>query len=464
MIRLRRKLALSGAALMAAVRALLQLLTSQVAPVPGDRSSVDPRPRSERGNVRRWLFRGAAFLVLAALGGFLFAASGIMPIKASSGHWPITVWLLDFAMRRSVVTHSLGIEPPPLDDRALVLKGAGHYEIGCRPCHGSPDLHQLPRIAQSMTPQPPNLTREIPKWDSKELFYIVKHGVKFTGMPAWPAQKRDDEVWAMVAFLLTMPMLTADDYERLTRSGDLPPGPNVPMHDLLGPQQAPLAVRESCGRCHGADGGGRGLGAFPKLAGQKPEYFVASMRAYASGRRSSGIMEPIAVGLSQGATAELARYYASLESKTTDKKRQGTDTKSVDPSAKPLLNTVEPSKSRDPKSTTLSMSTQHERDLTSTAEKPGSPIERGRVIAMRGIPGQRVPACNDCHGPSDFPRNPNYPNLAGQFADYLVLQLTLFKKHARGGTAYAHLMRPVAAGLTAEQMRDVSLFYESLPN
>jgi cytochrome c553 len=54
------------------------------------------------------------------------------------------------------------------------------------------------------------------------------------------------------------------------------------------------------------------------------------------------------------------------------------------------------------------------------------------------------------------------PVLAGQYAAYLVLQLTLFKKEARGGSAYAHLMDPVAAGITPQQMRDVALFYESL--
>jgi cytochrome c553 len=53
--------------------------------------------------------------------------------------------------------------------------------------------------------------------------------------------------------------------------------------------------------------------------------------------------------------------------------------------------------------------------------------------------------------------------LAGQYADYLVGQLALFKQAHRGGSAYAHLMRPVASRLTLQQMRDVALYYESLP-
>jgi cytochrome c553 len=89
-------------------------------------------------------------------------------------------------------------------------------------------------------------------------------------------------------------------------------------------------------------------------------------------------------------------------------------------------------------------------------------IERGKAIASRGIPSQRVPSCVDCHGPGAPRRNPLYPELAGQYADYLVLQLRLFKQEHRGGTAYAHLMRPVATRLTLEQMHDVALYYASL--
>ncbi len=91
-------------------------------------------------------------------------------------------------------------------------------------------------------------------------------------------------------------------------------------------------------------------------------------------------------------------------------------------------------------------------------------IARGKQIAGHGIPSQRVPICAECHGPGPDPRNPNYPELAGQYAEYLVLQLTLFKNQQRGGTANAHLMRRVAHGLTAEQMRDVASYYESLPS
>jgi cytochrome c553 len=95
-------------------------------------------------------------------------------------------------------------------------------------------------------------------------------------------------------------------------------------------------------------------------------------------------------------------------------------------------------------------------------KQPKSGIERGRAIALEGIPDQKVPPCAECHGPGAIRRNPNYPVLAGQYAAYLVLQLTLFKNDARGGSAYAHLMEPVAAGITPQQMRDVALFYESL--
>lgn len=357
-----------------------------------------PGKRGWRANLKRWLIEIAVILVVFGIGGFLVAASGIIPIKASSGHWRITEWFLIFSMHRSISTHSLGVKAPPLDDPALVLRGAGAYETNCRPCHGSPDLRH-PRFARHMLPAPPYLPPKIPEWEPEELFSLVKHGVKLTGMPGWPAQQRDDEVWAMVAFLLRYQDLDAEGYRRLVYGGTSP--------------RDTSRAAVSCGRCHGLDGHGRG--AFPRLAGQRPAYLYASLQAYARGERHSGIMEPAAAGLSSGEMRELARYYSAL-----------------------------PALPPPPPRTALAA------------------VERGRRIAHRGVPEKRVPSCADCHGPGATRRNPAYPVLAGQDASYLVLQLELFRNEHRGGSAFAHLMRPVAARLTPEQMRDVAAYYASL--
>jgi cytochrome c553 len=407
-----RNVVLIAAFVAAAVMTLVQFLRRGAAPSMSPGSTEVLRDRAGHKK-KRWIFRTIAFVLIAGLGGFLFAASGIMPIKASSGHWAITAWLLNFTMRRSVITHSLGVNAPKLDDAALVAKGATHYEFGCRPCHGGPHLPQ-PIIAGHMTPHPPHLPPEIPKWQSEELFYIVKHGVKFTGMPAWPAQQRDDEVWAVVAFLLKVPKLSADEYHKLARSLK---ATAATIDDLAESKPTPRIVSENCARCHIVDNRARDLSVFPILAGQRPSYLFASLLAFARGERHSGIMQPLAAGLTAKDMREIAQYYGSLA-----------------PPPPPAL----------------------------VSQEIVPAIERGREIAMRGIPSRRVPACSACHGPNRIRRNPIYPELAGQHSDYLALQLELFNKQSRGGTPYAHIMRRVAGRLTPQQMRDVTSYYGSL--
>jgi cytochrome c553 len=406
-----RNLVVICAFLATAVVTLVQFLSRGAAPTM-NRGSTETLKDRAGNKKKRWIFRSIAFLLIAGLGGFLFAASGIMSIKASSGHWPITAWLLNFTMRRSVITHSLGMNAPRLDDAALVIKGATHYEFGCRPCHGGPHLPQ-PVIAGHMTPHPPHLPPEIPKWQSEELFYIVKHGVKFTGMPGWPAQQRDDEVWAVVAFLLKVPKLSADEYYKMARSLK---APAATIADLSETKPAPRVISENCARCHIIDNRARDLSVFPILAGQRPNYLFASLLAYARGERHSGIMQPLAASLTATDMREIAQYYGNLPG----------------PPAAPVSNEIAPA------------------------------IERGREIAMHGIPSRRVPACSACHGPNRIRRNPIYPELAGQHSDYLALQLELFNKQSRGGTPYAHIMHRVAGRLTPQQMRDVTAYYGSL--
>jgi cytochrome c553 len=369
-----------------------------------------------RAGWKRWPLRLALLALALGVCGFLLAASGIIPIKASSGHWAITEWFLQFSKTRSIATHTIGVKVPSLNEPWKILKGAGHFETACAPCHGSPAQPQ-PRVAEYMLPPPPGLTNIIGKRDAAELFYIVKHGIKFTGMPAWPAPHRDDEVWAVVAFLREMPKLDAAAYHELA-VGPGRQAEGAPIENLQPPREAPRAVTQSCARCHGEDGLGRGTGAFPVIAGQRREYLRASLHAYARHGRHSGIMGAVAAGLSDKAIDELAAYYAGLP----------------------------PGRAR------------------SRSPDAGA-ITRGQKIAFHGIPQSRVPPCIECHGPREGPRNPHYPILAGQHAEYLTLQLELFSKHHRGGTKYAHLMHFVAGHLTPEQMRDVAAYFASLvPN
>jgi cytochrome c553 len=360
-----------------------------------------------------WLAAAALLLGVVAIAA-VTVISGIAPIGASSGHWRITAAILDFAKVRSVSTHAWGIDVPPLEDEALVLRGAGHYEAACLPCHGGPGRRMLAVMA-AMTPHPPDLRDQLSRWRAEELFSIVKHGIKFTGMPAWPAQNRDDEVLAVVAFLLELPRLDAAGYRKLVY-GEVPARELIePLQELAERVPAPRAVALTCARCHGADGLGRELAAFPKLAGQKREYLARTLDAYARGKRPSGMMEPIAVALGAEERSILADYYSSLE----------------------------PEHSR--------------------AEPQADAVARGAQLATHGHEAQGVPSCMDCHGPGGHARNPSYPNLAGQHAAYLAQQLELFQSGQRGGSSFAHLMAHVAPRLSPVQRRDVAAYYASLP-
>ena len=364
---------------------------------------------------------GRAALGLAVLLGMGAAVvlSGIVPVRASSEHWPVTRWFLDLSMARSVATHSMGIDVPDLEDPALVLRGAGHYELGCSPCHGRPGRGRS-EVVLEMTPQPPLLSETLHLWEPAELFYIVRHGVKFTSMPAWPMAGRDDEVWAMVAFLLELRGMDEPTYLRLAL-GELAEA-DPPAVDLLRPG-GPNPSLTLCARCHGLDGRGRGLGAFPSLAGQRRVYIADALSAFRSGARASGTMHAVAAALDSGAVSELAAHFEGGGG-----------------GANALLTAA---------------------GDTFAAARPGA-VERGEELARRGLPERKIPSCVACHGPTEHTRNPAYPLLAGQYGRYLLDQLRLFGARRRGGSELAHLMHTAVRGLTETQMEDLAAYYASL--
>ncbi len=145
-----------------------------------------------------------------------------------------------------------------------------------------------------MLPPPPDLSDAIRQWKERELFWIIKHGIKYTGMPAWVSQQRDDEVWAVVAFLKQLPTLDAQSYRDLA-FGDLRIAP--PSGRELALAETGSELTGACARCHGADDRGPASGLVPVLHGQPVEFLVAALHAYADGKRESGIMQPVAADL-----------------------------------------------------------------------------------------------------------------------------------------------------------------------
>ncbi len=337
--------------------------------------------------------RLAAFAGLIALAVALIVLSGVISVKASSGHLGVTSWILDLAKRRSVITRALPIETPSLEDDDLARLGAAHFDRGCRPCHGAPGTPP-PAVPARMTPHPPDLARQVGRWRPRELFYIVAHGIKFTGMPAWPSPPRSDEAWAVVAFLRRLPQLDAPAYRALI---------DTPEDAVV---DAGVATLRQCRACHR-----EGSTLTPRLDGQPAEYLRAALDAYADGRRHSGIMRTVVTGLDAETRAALAEVLSAAPD----------------------------------------------------AERASLALPPAGGVIGRGDAARDIPACVECHGPGPRTRDPRYPALAGQPADYLRLQLTLFAEGRRGGSAYADIMQAIATRLTPAQIDEAARAYSSLP-
>lgn len=77
-----------------------------------------------------------------------------------------------------------------------------------------------------MYPKPPPLTGASKRFTPGELFWILKYGIKMTGMPAW-GDHSDDDLWNAAAFLEKLPDMTPDDYQRLKAVAEAAGGHHV---------------------------------------------------------------------------------------------------------------------------------------------------------------------------------------------------------------------------------------------
>jgi cytochrome c553 len=165
---------------------------------------------------RTWAFVTAGVLGAAALSTAL--AVGAVDVSVTTPHAAPVERGLRAVMEHSVQKHAQDVHKPAgtnLRDPELAARAFGHYSAACRTCHGAPGQKADPWMV--IYPAAPDLTRHevVDAWSDNELFWILKHGVKDTGMMALGPTHQDKDIWAVSAFVRQLPEMTAERYAEL---------------------------------------------------------------------------------------------------------------------------------------------------------------------------------------------------------------------------------------------------------
>ncbi len=147
-------------------------------------------------------FISGAVLAIAILflGALLVMKLGIVGVNADA---PPPGWesrLMPMALHASVARHAAEQTNPVRPTDENLIAGADAYRQMCARCHslpgGAPSAY-----GASFYPPAPKLPGTAIHYTEGELFWIIKHGIRNTGMPAWGNMLSDDDIWQIVAVL-----------------------------------------------------------------------------------------------------------------------------------------------------------------------------------------------------------------------------------------------------------------------
>jgi mono/diheme cytochrome c family protein len=154
-------------------------------------------------------------LAVPALGGVAFVGSGIYNIGADDHHTRFVLAIIEQLRDRSIAARSNSIEARYIEDPQRIAVGAKRYAAFCVGCHLAPGVTKSD-IRQGLYPHPPNLAQEELQ-PAQRAFWVIKHGIKMSAMPAWGRTLDDETIWDVVAFVRKMPDMTQETYQQLSR-------------------------------------------------------------------------------------------------------------------------------------------------------------------------------------------------------------------------------------------------------
>ena len=156
----------------------------------------------------------AAAVVALGVGGALFIESGYYDIGADDHHTKVVLSLIQQLRDRSIDVRARQVDVRYVVDPARIAAGARRYAELCAGCHLAPGVPQSD-IRPGLYPHPPNLAQEELQ-PAARAFWIVKHGIKMSAMPAWGKTLDDAQIWDVVAFVRKLPDMSPEAYRDLS--------------------------------------------------------------------------------------------------------------------------------------------------------------------------------------------------------------------------------------------------------
>ena len=159
-----------------------------------------------------------ALAILFAIAAAVFFFGGFYNVAESEDDPAIVGWALAHVRAASVERHAAEAPPAIIDDPATVKAGARAYAtIGCAYCHGGPPNKDWAKFSEGLQPVPADLKVMAEQRTASELYWVIKNGVKMTGMPSFGlAGASDQQIWTIVAFIKQLPTMTDADYKGWT--------------------------------------------------------------------------------------------------------------------------------------------------------------------------------------------------------------------------------------------------------
>jgi mono/diheme cytochrome c family protein len=168
--------------------------------------------------MRRFL----TLVVVLVIGIFLFVWFGFFNVAATEQHSDVTLALISIIRDRSISMRTrVSDSTPSLADAELIKKGFRSYHAMCVMCHSAPGRRATP-IRRGLNPKLPKLdSQQVQHRSDAQLYWIIERGLRMTGMPAFGASHRPEQIWSVVAFLRELPKISPQQYTEMVQAAGL---------------------------------------------------------------------------------------------------------------------------------------------------------------------------------------------------------------------------------------------------